>query len=290
MGANDLAATPPQLPAVRKMIVHRLRISGQKIRVAIWPGDSRPVPLLLFNGIGARLELLLPFVAALGNVETIAFDVPGTGESPNSPYPYRLWMLARLVVRMLDKLGYGRVDVLGVSWGGALAQQFAVQYPGRCRRLVLAATAQGMPLIPGRLSILLKLITPRRYNDPVYRRKIAGEIYGGAARTRPGLVRELGPLMTPTSKLGYFFQQLALAGWSSVPFLPFLRQPTLIMAGNDDPVIPLINARVMAKLIPRSRLHVVDDGHLFLISNADESSAVIRSFLDAEEPLTGGMQ
>lgn len=268
----------------RAMQLRRIHVRGHWLRVATWPGDrARHTPLLLLNGIGARLELLEPFADALGDVETIALDVPGTGKSSMPRYPYRMWMLARLLARALDAMGYGTVDVLGVSWGGTLAQQFALQNPRRCRRLVLAATAQGWPMMPGKLTTLLKFLTPRRYNDPVYRRKIAGEIYGGAARTQPALLRELAPRMLPASALGYLLQQLALLGWTSTPWLPLLRQPTLIMAGDDDPVIPLVNARFMARLIPRSRLHVVHDGHLFLVSDPAGSSRVVREFLDARE-------
>ena len=69
----------------------------------------------------------------------ITFDVPGAGESPTPRHPYVMPMLAALTARMVKQLGYGKVDVFGLSWGGALAQQFAIQYPMRCRRLVLAA-------------------------------------------------------------------------------------------------------------------------------------------------------
>jgi len=114
--------------------------------VSRWPGNPAHVPLLLFNGIGARLELLAPFVDALGGAaETITFDIPGAGESPPPLLPYRLWMLARLTSRLLDVLGYERVDVMGISWGGTIAQQFALQCSARCRRLILAATTQGKP-------------------------------------------------------------------------------------------------------------------------------------------------
>ncbi len=267
--------------AKREMRLRRVKVMGYSLRVAIWPGRAEAhTPLVLFNGIGARLELLEPFADELGDLETIAIDVPGTGKSSLPLHPYRLWMLSLLIERVLTKLGYNQVDVLGVSWGGTLAQQFALQNPRRCRRLILAATAQGWPMVVDP-RILLKFMTPRRYNDPVYRRAIAGEIYGGAARNQPGLIREIGPRMMPTSKIGYLMQQFALSGWTSTPWLPLLRQPVLIMAGNDDPVIPLINARIMARLIRHCRLHVVDDGHLFLVSDPVGSSRVVREFLDA---------
>jgi len=259
------------------MQIRQVDVCGTTLRIAIWPGERRRTPLLLFNGIGSCVEMLAPFVDALGDIETIAFDVPGTGESSLPPIPYRLWMLALLASRLLTRLGYGRVDVLGVSWGGAAAQQFALQNPWRCRRLVLAATSQGFLMVPGKLSVIAKFFTPRRFNDPVFRRAIAGDIYGGVARHKPGLIREF----RKTSKLGYLMQQFALAGWTSVPWLPLLRQPTLIMAGDDDPVIPLVNARCMARLIRDSRVHVIHDGHLFLISSAAEAGGEVRRFLEA---------
>ena len=268
-------ARPAGKRADRGMRIHEIRLFGTTIRAAVWPGDRARPPLLVFNGIGASLELVAPFAEALGDVETIAFDVPGTGGSSTAPVPYRLWMLAMLAARLLDRLGYGEVDVLGVSWGGAAAQQFALQNMRRCRRLVLAATSQGFLMVPGKLSVLAKFLTPRRFNDAQYRADIAGEIYGGRARTNPVAIDDF----RRTSKLGYFMQQLAIAGWTSLPWLPLLRQPTLIMAGDDDPVIPLVNARIMARLIPDCRLHVFADGHLFLIAQANEAARLVHDFL-----------
>ncbi len=261
----------------REMSSRQLRVFGKSIRVAVWPcpGKAR-TPLLLLNGIGASLEMLMPFADALADREIIAFDVPGSGKSEATILPYRLWMLSMLASGVLDQLGYGRVDVLGVSWGGALAQQFALQNPRRCRKLVLAATSQGMLMVPPRLSVLSKFMTPRRFNDAGYRKQIAGEIYGGKARTEQLLVEEF----RTTSRRGYLYQQLALLGWTSMPWLPLLAQPTLVLAGDDDPVVPLANARVLSMLIRDSRLRVLSDGHLFLISSADEAARAVREFLD----------
>ncbi|WP_260855059.1 poly(3-hydroxyalkanoate) depolymerase [Mesorhizobium amorphae] len=261
----------------REMSSRQLRVFGKSIRVAVWPcpGKAR-TPLLLLNGIGASLEMLMPFADALADREIIAFDVPGSGKSEATILPYRLWMLSMLASGVLDQLGYGRVDVLGVSWGGALAQQFALQNPRRCRKLVLAATSQGMLMVPPRLSVLSKFMTPRRFNDAGYRKQIAGEIYGGKARTEQLLVEEF----RTTSRRGYLYQQLALLGWTSMPWLPLLAQPTLVLAGDDDPVVPLANARVLSMLIRDSRLRVLSDGHLFLISSADEAAKAVREFLD----------
>jgi poly(3-hydroxyalkanoate) depolymerase len=264
------------------MTIRWLEIGTQRIRVAIWPGEaSGRLPLLLCNGIGTGLEFLAPLAQALPGIETIAFDIPGTGRSPTPRRPYRFWMLARLVSRMLDQLGYTEVDVLGVSWGGALAQQFALQNPRRCRRLILVATTHGIPMVLPRLSVLWKFATPRRFNDGMYRARVAGEMYGGTLREHPELIRSLAPGAARVDRRGYLFQQLALLGWSSAPWLPLLPQRTLVMAGRDDPVIPLINARLMTWLLRRGRLHVYDDGHLFLVSQPAAAARVVSQFLTA---------
>jgi pimeloyl-ACP methyl ester carboxylesterase len=73
----------------------------------------------------------------------------------------------------------------------------------------------------------------------------------------------------------------AVAGWTAVPFLPWLRQPVLILAGDDDPIIPLANARLMHRLVRDSRLHVYQGGHLGLITEAAALAPVVDGFLAA---------
>jgi poly(3-hydroxyalkanoate) depolymerase len=255
-------------------------VGGQTLRVGIRRGDRARPPLLLFNGIGASIELAAPFIDALSGTEAIVFDVPGVGGSPAPRLPYRPSTMARLSARLLDQLGYRDVDVLGVSWGGALAQQFAFQNGHRCRRLVLAATSPGALMVPGKLSVLLKMATPRRYKGPEYLRQIAGELYGGALRNSPELVRQHLRHVSWSSDYGYYLQLIAGVGWTSVPWLGLLRQPTLVMAATDDPIVPVINGRILAKLIPKARLVTIDDGHLFLVTRPKDSAQIITDFLN----------
>lgn len=261
------------------MQIGRYDVGGQMLRVGVRRGQKARTPLLLFNGIGANIELVEPFVNALDGSGAVIFDVPGVGGSPAPRLPYRPSMLARLTARLLDQLGHEQVDVLGVSWGGALAQQFAFQHGKRCRRLVLAATSPGHVMVPGKLSALLKMATPRRYKDAEYMKLIAGEIYGGALRSSPELV--LGHLrhVRWSSDYGYYLQLIAGFGWTSLPWLHLLAQPTLVMAGTDDPIVPLVNGRILARLIPDARLLTIDDGHLFLVTSAIESAAKVSEFL-----------
>src|SRR5438128_6190111 len=190
-----------------------ITVSGERLGVAIRSGNGTRTPRLLMNGIGINLEVLQPFVDALDPaIEVLRFDVPGTGGSPAPLIPYRFSVLARLVTKMLDQLGYQQIDVLGVSWGGALAQQFAFQYPIRCRRLILVSTGTGALMVPGNPSALTKIATPRRYQDPAYMAQIAGEIYGGKMRTRPELAHEFAQTARLGSGLGYFSQMLGGVG------------------------------------------------------------------------------
>jgi poly(3-hydroxyoctanoate) depolymerase len=276
--AETIEESKPPRDRRRPVQIRTIEVGHQRLRVGVWKGIGRRPPLLLFNGIGTGFETLTPFAAALPDIETIAFDVPGAGESPAPLRPYRLWMMANLASRLLDNLGYGQVDALGVSWGGTLAQQFALQNPVRCRRLILAATVPS-PMVPGRLSVLREFLTPRRMNDPDHLRAVGGHIYGGAVRIQPELSHGVTPAYGRVNKKGYLYQQLALLGWVSAFWLPLLTQKTLIMAGRDDPIVPLANARLLRLLIKRSRLEIYDDGHLFMISNAEAVSQTVESFL-----------
>ncbi len=242
--------------------------------------DGPNIPLLIFNGIGANLELLEPFVEALQGIEIITFDAPGAGASPSTILPYRYHHLARLADRLMKELGYNtEIDVLGVSWGGGLAQQYAYLYPDRCRRLILAATSTGAVMVPGRLSALRRLANPRRYYDRNYLKRVAPELYGGALHRAPSLLdRHVQHARAPDG-LGYLYQLLAIWGWTSLPWLHRLRQPTLIMAGTEDPVVPPLNARILKYLIPGAQLVLFDDGHLFLTTSAHKVAPIVRRFL-----------
>jgi poly(3-hydroxyalkanoate) depolymerase len=213
------------------------------------------------------------------DITGIIFDVPGVGGSPTPSVPYRPSTLARMAKKLVEQLGYNEIDVSGVSWGGGLAQQFAWQYPRLCRRLILAATSAGFTMVPGHPSVLAKMASVRRYTDRGYMREIAAEIYGGAFRTDPTLIGKHAAAMKGATQLGYTYQLLAMTGWTSLPWLWRLQQPTLVLAGTDDPLVPMANAYLLTAMIPNSRLETIDDGHLFLVTKPKESAQIIQVFL-----------
>jgi poly(3-hydroxyalkanoate) depolymerase len=257
---------------------------GQRIRVNVRQGNG--VPLVLCNGIGASLEVFDPLVEQFDpHLTVVRFDVPGTGGSPASVVPYGFPYLAWVLGRVLSKLGIGVVDVLGISWGGALAQQFAFQNPRRCRRLVLVATGTGVLMVPANPAILTKMLTPRRFSDPAYAAAIAGELYGGSVRAHGEDVAQLFvKQLHAGSKVGYLHQLLAGSVWTSLFALPAVRQWTLVIAGTDDPIIPVINAHILNTLLPHSRLHLHSGGHIDLVNNASELAPVVERFLQQPGP------
>ena len=260
------------------MSTEMITVGDQRVRVAVREGDGTQPPLLLMNGLGVSLEGLQPFVDALDpGTGVIRFDVPGVGGSPTPSAPYRFWGVSRLVSRMLDVLGQPQVDVLGASWGGALAQQFAFQDRARCRRLVLVSTTSGVT-IPGSLGIFTEMFSRKRYTDPEHARKVGPRIYGGALRADAGATARLLQHIKPDPR-GHIFQQLAVLGWTSLPFAQLIRQPTLILTGDDDPIIAPVNAKILNKVLPNSRLHVFHDGHLGILTSAGELAPIVEEFL-----------
>jgi poly(3-hydroxyoctanoate) depolymerase len=259
-------------------------VDGVRLRTSV---RGTGPPLLLITGLGASLDLAQPFERELTarGVQTIAFDAPGVGQSTPYTWPRRMPGIARTVRRMLDVLGYDRVDVLGVSLGGVIAQQLARQAPAKVRRLVLAATGPGLGGVPGSPGVLLALATPRRYYQPDYYRSIAGRIYGGDARRDPDalLHGSVARFIERPSMRGYVGQLYAISGWTSLPWLRTLPQPTLVLAGDDDPIVPLVNGRILARCIPDARLHVVPGGgHLFLLERPAQIAALVADFLNAD--------
>lgn len=256
-------------------------IDGRTVRVARWKARKKPLaarPLLFFNGIGANIELIAPFAERLATRDVVTFDMPGVGGSPDPSVPYWPWMMAKIADQIMDDYGYDKIDVMGVSWGGAMAQQFALQYGSRVERLILAATSAGMLMVPGKLSALTKMADPRRYIDPDFMTKHFKTLYGGSTDGSGGHVSRI----RPPSKSGYFNQLFAMLGWTSAPFLPLLSAKTMIMMGDEDAIVPLANGRILNALIGNSELAVIKGGgHLFLVAQADETIPMIDTFLDA---------
>jgi pimeloyl-ACP methyl ester carboxylesterase len=278
---STIASDRPTPVAAKRGSVH---VHGQQLPFTIYPGlgsGSGP-PLVLINGFGAGMGLWERLQGHLA-MESIAFDLPGAGRSRPSALPYPMALTTRVVAGLLDGLGYETVDVLGLSMGGGIAQLLAYRYPKRVRRLVLAATHFGVGSVPGSVAALLALASPlaSRGSWPLL---LGPRIYGGRARRDRSSVAEFArvALAPPPTLRSHAWSLLTVATWWSLPILPFLAQPTLVLAGDDDPLIPLCNARVLSGLIPRAQLRVMGgSGHLFVFEDAAETAAIVNPFLTA---------
>jgi len=232
-------------------------------RTAIWSGvdkgEGKRTPLLFFNGIGANLEIAQAFADTFTGRDIITFDMPGVGGSPDPVVPYRPWWVAKAAKQILQENGYDLVDVLGVSWGGGPAQQFAWQNKEMTKRLILCATTTGVTMVPGKPKALMKMASPKRYID-----------------------RDLPPSMK-----GYLYQLMAMAGYSTLPFIRRIKAKTLVIMGDQDHIVPLVNGKILNTFLPRSKLRVIKGaGHLFLLTRRDDTVEIIRKFfLEPEVPM-----
>ena len=267
------------------MQISYLDVEGQRIRIArnnhSAATDKLP-PLLICNGIGLNFEVCEPFVNEISNdLDLILFDPPGVGDSPIPDKPYRFQALAKLVKAMLEQLNITAIDVLGISWGGALAQQLALDYPALCRRIILSATTSGVFSIPGKPSVLMNMVSPERALNSNFLLEQAGNFFGGEFRTNPQHALQLKRLLKLPPVRGYELQLKAIMSWGSTFRLYRLKQPVLLIYGKDDPIVPYNNAYMMKTLLPNAQLELMDCGHLALFTLSKESGSIVLNFLQS---------
>ena len=226
---------------------------GLTLRVARWRVGRGETPLLFLNGIGADIAAAAPLLAQMHGREVWTLDMPGVGGSPDALLPYGAPTMAAILVEIAERFGHKRFDLAGFSWGGALAQQVAVQFPSRVRRLVLMAT------------------TPT----------VSAPGIGWAALLDDDMLASGLKLPTATP-LGLAYQSMAMAGWTSAAMLPMLKHmPTLVLMGAQDGVVPACHGEMIAELIDGAVLEVVPGSHLFPFTHAAKIAGRISDFLDA---------
>jgi pimeloyl-ACP methyl ester carboxylesterase len=259
-----------------------VRISGLRIHIRE-VGEGRP--LLLLNGLGAPTAWWSTLEGHLDGVRLIEVDAPGVGGSQTPWVPARVEYLGWLAARALDHVKVERADVLGYSLGGMIAQHLAARSPQRVRRLVLCSTGCGFGGVAAGLTKLLNVATPLRYlSKDLYDRTIP-DLVGGRARNDPEFLERHSErrFAQPPNKRGYMLQVTALGAWSSLPVLSKITAPTLVVTGDDDPLMPMPNAYILARRIANARLHVAaGEGHLLLMDERSGAFEPIRAFLGAE--------
>jgi pimeloyl-ACP methyl ester carboxylesterase len=237
----------------------RVRVGAHSIRVSVSGTEGRA--LMLVNGLGAPLETWGTFRDALGARRTIAVDAPGTGGSSTPMRPLTVRELALVTLEVAEALDARDLDVLGYSFGGAITQEMARLAPGRVHRLVLAATNYGWG-------------SP--FGNPL------------AAVSAMTACASFSPRPDP---LGYWWQIAAIATWSSFPWIARVRQPTLVLAGEHDRVVPLSACRMLALRLPNAQLGVVEGAeHWFLIADgARDAASRVVEFLARDQLPDGSL-
>lgn len=239
-------------------------------------------PLLLINGLGANTDMWAPLASQFPDRRVLLFDAPGAGRSTTPQHPLSISSLADLAAAVLNDRGVDHCDVLGYSYGGAVAQQLAFSYPERVDKLVLAATNCGVGAVLGSIQAMFVLSTPFRYYSKTYFFRIAASLYGGrTARNMDVRHRMMSSRSKyPPSSRGYALQIIGGSSWTSQSFLHRIPHETLVISGDDDPLIPVVNAKYLADRIPKARLELVERaGHLFLCDDAEKMAKRIRKFV-----------
>ena len=198
------------------------------------------------------------FGDALRGRTVITLDVPGVGASETPVVPYSMPMLSDIAVRVLDEFGVATADVVGFSFGGAVAQQIAFGHPSRVNRLVLLATSCGVGSVPGRAHDVTRILL--RPND--------------------------GTRWAQPDPLGLLWQIAAISTWSSIGDLGRIEAPTLIVCGAGDKAVPPANSRILAARIPDARLVTIRAGHdLQKPGPAAVVAQLVEQFLDVRTPM-----
>jgi pimeloyl-ACP methyl ester carboxylesterase len=236
-------------------------------------------PLLLVHGVMVTGEMFEPIIKHLANRHRVIIpDLRGHGRSRTFPPPYTVPQLASDLARLLDHLGIESTAVLGYSQGGAIAQQFVLDYPKRCNRLVLACTyafnmATSREWLEGHITpLLIRILGMKRFA-----RFVIAQGMKQAPKARADWV--VGLIAGQDSRLMMSAWRAVMA-FDSRHRLTEIKCPTLIIAGAEDEAVPIHHAKMLRDGIAGSQLVVVDDGdHALIWAHPDELVHAVDKFL-----------
>lgn len=251
-----------------------------------WDRRGNGAPLLLIHGLGyARWgwEPVLPELAE--QFDVILFDNRGIGESDAPPGPYTVAEMAADAVQVLDEAGVARAHVVGTSLGGMIAQEFALAYPERVDRLVLACTTPGGQKAHPMPQVTVALMAEAATLEPAValRRFVENALAPATVEAHPEIVEQIMAhrLATAQQPAAWAAQASAGATFDAYDRLGALAAPTLVQHGDEDVVVDPRNADLLVELLPDARLERVPGGHLFFWEAPEQFVASVAAFLEA---------
>jgi len=243
-------------------------------------------PLVLIMGIGMRSGHWFAIQDKLATeYRVIVLDNRGTGQSDKPEIPYTTKMMAGDVVGLLDVLGIGATNVFGHSMGGMIAQEFALNYPGRLDNLILGGTFYGGTKAVRNPEAAAFLFNPELAKLPAEERVRATIPWvwnKEFAKNNPDAIERLVAITCeyPTPVYALISQANAVMTHDTYDRLPDIKAPTLVIAGTGDRIIPYENAKLLASRIPNAELAIIDNsGHGFHTDSTEKASKIILDFL-----------
>jgi 3-oxoadipate enol-lactonase len=246
-----------------------------------WDAQGDGAPVLLIMGLGWPSSAWYRTRPVLNeHYRTIAFDNRGVGQSDVPPGPYTMAQMAADAAAVLKAANVNTAHILGVSMGGMIAQEFALQYPQRVRSLTLGCTASGGPNAVQASPEIIGVLMSRGLDPEAFAAAINPFIYdAGTSQTRRDEDLAARRKWFPTAE-GYFAQLQAIIGWEAYSRLSQIQAPTLVVHGENDRLVPPENAKLISGRIPGAKLVMIPHAsHVFNTDQPEAAHAVILEFL-----------
>jgi pimeloyl-ACP methyl ester carboxylesterase len=263
-----------------------LRTDVDHLSIAYQRAGDGP-PLVLLHGFTHDSRVWRPQLENLSDqFSVVAWDAPGAGQSPDPPESFEIGDWADCLAGLLDANDLGRVHIVGLSWGGLLAQEFYRRHAARVRSLVLADTYAGWkgslpePIPEERLAACLHdaSLPP----DEFVPRYLPGML---SASPTQGVLAELAGIMSDFHPIGFRLMAAALAHADTRDLLPNIRVPTLLVWGEADARSPMPVAHQLRDAIPAARLAVIPGaGHVSNLEQPARFNGEVRDFLGPLAP------
>jgi pimeloyl-ACP methyl ester carboxylesterase len=250
-----------------------------------WDEQGSGEPLLLIMGLSYPSYMwhrTRPVLAK--NYRTIAFDNRGVGQSDVPPGVYSIPLMASDAAAVLDAAGVENAHVFGVSMGGMIAQEFALQYPKRVRSLILGCTASGGPHAIQAEAAALQTLMRQGMTPEEAKEAIIPFIYD-VATPRERIDEDMAIRMKwyPTPQ-GYMSQLQGIIAWEAYSRIAQITAPALVIHGETDRLVPAANSRLIAERLPHAKLVLIPHAsHIFETDQPGAAHQAIVDFLASQQ-------